>query len=413
MTDIEDVEVEAAAAEEHPSTSGFVLDSKQVLLNPAGTSIALPEAPTGLSQSSALDGFMPSDSFAKQSARTIFQSLRRGFRSSFNWENPEEPHELVWEKPTVAEILDLCEGAIDVLEKEPTLLRIDVMPCYILGDIHGNFTDLFNFLEKTGLIYGGEFIPANFLFLGDYVDRGIHDVECVLLLLCLKVLYPEKVFLLRGNHEWSDITNDYDECIRAHLKMYYPGQYIKICRKIMEVFSYLSVSCIVGKKLFCVHGGIPRVFVEHPEVDIVKELSEFPKPIDGGDAPHEPYNLIFDVTWSDPADDSLITIPEIPKGFRVSPRDPEAGPYTACTFEKATLEAFLERYHFDMLIRAHECMSRGCYVQNSCKMITVFSSSGYSGGNSAGVLLLHNGLIRVLRMKDDPLSGHPQSYPMY
>jgi serine/threonine-protein phosphatase 4 catalytic subunit len=113
----------------------------------------------------------------------------------------------------------------------------------VCGDIHGQFYDL-----KELFKVGGDVPNMNYLFMGDFVDRGFYSVETFLLLLALKVRYPDRIFLIRGNHESRQITQVYgfyDECKRKY------GS-VNVWRYCTEVFDYLSLSAIVDGKV-CTH----------------------------------------------------------------------------------------------------------------------------------------------------------------
>lgn len=131
------------------------------------------------------------------------------------------------------------------------LLELEA-PLKVCGDIHGQYYDLLRIFE-----YGGLPPNSNYLFLGDYVDRGKHGIETICLLLIYKIKYPENFFLLRGNHECSTINKIYgfyDECNFLNLGKRRFG--IKIWKLFSDCFNYMPVCALIDHKIFCVHGGI-------------------------------------------------------------------------------------------------------------------------------------------------------------
>ena len=111
------------------------------------------------------------------------------------------------------EVRLLCSKSREIFLSQPIFLELEA-PIKIVGDIHGQYFDLLRLFE-----YGGFPPEANYLFLGDYVDRGKQSLETICLLLSYKIKYPENFFILRGNHECASINRIYgfyDECKRRY-----------------------------------------------------------------------------------------------------------------------------------------------------------------------------------------------------
>jgi protein phosphatase len=251
-------------------------------------------------------------------------------------------------------IESICASALIHLTRLPTVLTLP-SPFYIIGDIHGNVFDLARILLYTGLPP-----DTRLLFLGDYVDRGEFSVEVVTLLFSLMVLFPEHVYLLRGNHEFAGINRIYGFATEVQAE-YRTRQLFDL---VNEVFAWLPLVCVIDKVIFCVHGGISRY------VSSLDDIQQVPRPIYDDDG-----QPLADLVWSDPSPDCE-TWGESSRGVGVH-------------FGAKALENCLAVLGMRTLIRAHQCVAPGVsrFAQDRC--YTVFSSSRYEGqGNRCGLLFI-------------------------
>ena len=115
--------------------------------------------------------------------------------------------------PAESSVKELCDIAKEILVKEENVAILST-PITVCGDIHGQFDDLIELFRV-----GGEIPETNYIFMGDFVDRGFNSVETFLLLLCYKVKYLERITLLRGNHESRQITQVYGFLINVYVNL--------------------------------------------------------------------------------------------------------------------------------------------------------------------------------------------------
>ena len=250
------------------------------------------------------------------------------------------------------EITTLCLRARDVFISQPILLELEA-PIKICGDIHGQFYDLLRMFE-----YGGFPPDSNYLFLGDYVDRGRQSLETICLLLAYKIKYPENFFLLRGNHECSTINRIYgfyDECKKRYS--------IKLWKTFGECFNCLPVAAIIDEKIFCMHGGLS------PELTSMDQIRKIPRPTEVPDS-----GLLCDLMWSDPEKD-------IP-GWD----DNERG--VSYVFGPEIISLFLKKHDLDLICRAHQVVEDGYEFFSKKQLVTIFSAPNYCGEfDNAGALM--------------------------
>ena len=264
------------------------------------------------------------------------------------------------------EIKFLIEKSLSIIKEQKMLVELEA-PLHVCGDIHGQYYDLLRIFEHCG--YPGDF---NYLFLGDYVDRGKQSLETICLLLCYKIKYPDKVTLLRGNHE-SSVTNRiygfYDECKRRYN--------IRLWKSFTELFNYLPVAALIDDKILCMHGGLS------PDLKSIENIKDISRPTEIPDN-----GLLCDLLWSDP-DKEAVEYDENDRGVSV-------------IFGEKVVTDFNKKNDLDLIIRAHQVVDDGYEFFANRQLITIFSAPNYCGefDNSAGIMIIDDSLtcsLKVLR----------------
>mmetsp|Transcript_3431 Transcript_3431/g.2987 ORF Transcript_3431/g.2987 Transcript_3431/m.2987 type:complete len:236 (+) Transcript_3431:262-969(+) len=198
-------------------------------------------------------------------------------------------------------IMQLCDQAQAVIENQPIVLYVE-SPIKIFGDIHGQYSDLMRFFDLYGSpcigSQEGDIESFDYLFLGDFVDRGSHSLETICLLMALKVKYPDQIHLIRGNHEDRWINNGFgfsDEC--AHRLGEDPTDEDSVFNRINRLFEWLPLSAVIDKKIICLHGGIGSTLQSPDDIEKLQRPLEVIHEVSTSEQ-----QLVVDILWSDPTD---------------------------------------------------------------------------------------------------------------
>mmetsp|Transcript_26856 Transcript_26856/g.42152 ORF Transcript_26856/g.42152 Transcript_26856/m.42152 type:complete len:319 (+) Transcript_26856:153-1109(+) len=279
-----------------------------------------------------------------------------------------------------AEAKALCARAKEALFREPTVVEVRA-PCTVVGDIHGQLDDLLELFEISGRP------PAtNYLFMGDYVDRGHNSVETFQLLMCLKARHPDHVTLLRGNHESRQITQVYgfyDECLRKY------GS-VNVWRYCTEIFDYLSLSALIDGRVLTVHGGLSPSINTLDQIRVLDRKQE---------VPHD--GAMCDLLWSDP---------EEIDGWGISPRG------AGYLFGGDVVEKFNQTNNVSLIARAHQLVMEGHRSMFNNALVTVWSAPNYCYrcGNVAAILELDEHLnqsFKIFEAAPAEARGVPKKNP--
>ncbi|KAJ8318203.1 hypothetical protein KUTeg_003294 [Tegillarca granosa] len=246
----------------------------------------------------------------------------------------------------------LCGKAKEILSEESNVREVHC-PVTICGDIHGQFYDLMELFRL-----GGKTPDTNYLFMGDYVDRGYYSVETVTLLVALKVRFRDRITILRGNHEsrtTTQVYGFYDECLRKYGNS-------TVWTYFTELFDYFPLTALVDGKIFCLHGGLS------PSIDSLDHIRALDRI---QEVPHE--GPMCDLLWSDPDERS---------GWGYNQRG------CGCTFGQDITETFSYSNDLQLVSRAHQVAMEGYYFSHEKNVVTVFSAPNYMYrcGNEAAML---------------------------
>mmetsp|Transcript_8817 Transcript_8817/g.13197 ORF Transcript_8817/g.13197 Transcript_8817/m.13197 type:complete len:551 (-) Transcript_8817:239-1891(-) len=322
--------------------------------------------------------------------------LAERFMAAFK--NPIEYMTYLQSRDFASDIIEICDAMCELLEDEPRCHFLQ-SPVYVFGDIHGNLEDLHFFSDNLWKC-GMELTAGKFLFLGDYVDRGLNCLECIAYLFGLKILCPNKLVLLRGNHETRSVNGweeHYKEKSFLHQCKSRFGKELgeSVWEEVNQCFDRLPLAAVIDHDIFCIHGGIPRPVPDYdnaiqailalPNVAAVNPCYEHET--------DETQQVASDCIWSDPANEEQESYLD-ETGFGPSLR----GGDCVC-FGMAAIDDFLVSNQLSFIVRAHEAHAHGVSISKAARVFTVFSTSkdhGQGRKAMAGCILVDVDKIQVI-----------------
>ncbi len=317
-----------------------------------------------------------------------------------DWAINQMDRQFIFKKEDIIQLANECKA---VVSAQPMVLRVRA-PVKVFGDFHGQYQDMMRFFDlwraPAELSQDGDIDSYDYLFLGDYVDRGANSLETICLLMALKVKYPAQIHLLRGNHEDPSINRVFgfaEEC-EERLEDDVDDM-SSVFRTINGLFEWLPLAALIDGRILCLHGGIGST------LNMVSDIEKLRRPLE---VVHEVENiqqqLLIDVLWSDPTDNDQEC--GIQKDLA---RDPNATGFIV-RFGPDRVEEFVRRNDLILIIRGHECVMDGFERFAKGQLITLFSATDYCGKHkNAGAALFVQKNFEVLPKLIFPLDTSKQS----
>lgn len=336
--------------------------------------------------------------------RAVFEKLRKEDAHTQKRNLLDPKHGGPKRPELIKMITSIANHAAEIFKSEPRVLKVN-QPVIVFGDIHGNLRDLMVYERLFWKSYPS-ILPWNYVFLGDYVDRSEYSLETILYLMCQKIVCRHKFFLIRGNHEFRNVNREFS-FRKELLGNFGPEDGEEIWNLMNRVFDFMPMCAVINNKVFCCHGGVPASAIPG-QVCTMKELDAIPCPYQGLD-PNQPESggPAWELVWNDPMDnddfqsvvDQIRSPTEGQGEMRASGFATNTKRQTGKYFSEAATKRFLTHNKLDYVIRAHECVHHGYQTKHGGLTTTVFSSSDYSAGNNAAVVMVHDGRIRPVRVK--------------
>eukprot|EP00118_Oscarella_pearsei_P004499 m.19411 g.19411 ORF g.19411 m.19411 type:complete len:610 (+) comp27834_c0_seq5:50-1879(+) len=266
-------------------------------------------------------------------------------------------------------VMMVVKEAKSVLQRQPNINHIStqsVGEVTVCGDIHGRLDDLLIIFYKNGL----PSCTNPYIFNGDFVDRGKYSVEVLLILFTLLIIYPNAVYLNRGNHEDYVLNIKYGFASEVIKK--YGENSRNVMRAFRDVFRFLPLGCVVNQKVLVVHGGISSktnlLCIERLERHKLLSVLKPQGTNEDGAEEEKERHQVLDLLWSDPRLEDGCVFNESRGG--------------GASFGADVTKSVLQKNGFDLLVRSHQCMKNGYKYTHGSMVLTVFSASNYYGINT-------------------------------
>lgn len=350
------------------------------------------------------------DIFPNNAQKQVFHSLEQrvidyymNILTSFESNTDLEERMYINNVLNHSEIMSLCDRAVQIIRAENSLIKINGgSSVRIFGGVHGQLIDLLHFFEHFSWphFHRGDILSMKYIFLGDYVDRGKFSLEVISILFSLKIMFPDRIFLLRGNHEDASLNSTSGFLFECRQKFGVNGD--AIWERMNDAFEFLSISAFFDHQVLCIHSGIGK------SIRSIEHLSNIPKPIHikseellnksdyyGGRLP-EIDRRVFDCLWSDIPEQTNLDGPstgQIDETDVEHSREVRALEKDIYSYDSYGIEEFMDQNSIKLIIKTSDDCKGGYRYSANGRVISLISTTNFCNRarNDAAVLVITQG----------------------